>query len=160
MTPEMLLRGLPSHRSGLTCDELTIACTMRSIDLPRTANRLTAIAISIVAILGLTGCDAAKTRILSAADATRTATERAAAAARSASDAREAQIAEEALPYHQAEAIALGERYYLEAEGAGWTVMDRVTNSPVSRGGEGLQDMSLEAAQDAVDELREAEATQ
>ena len=156
----MLLRRLPSPYTGLTCDEATNPCRLGSVDLSRITTRLTTVAVSIVAILGLTGCDAAKSRILAAADATRSATERAAAASSAASDAREAQIAEMALPYHQAEAIALGERYYLEAEGVGWTVMDRATNTPVSRGGEGLRGLSLEAAQDAVDELRETAETQ
>lgn len=108
-----------------------------------------------VGCAAVAACSDMSSAVASRAEATRTATEHFAARAAAESRAREARISEEAEPMRQAEAIALGERFYLRAGLQGWTVMDRATNGPASSAaGQPLADLSLEDAQELVESLR------
>ncbi len=104
--------------------------------------------------LGLAGCDQAVTRVGDTAEATRTATEKMALRARQSSEDREAEIADAAAPMQEAEAIALGERYFLRADGQAWSVVDRMTGQPGSIGGQKLTNMDGAAARRALANLR------
>jgi hypothetical protein len=114
-------------------------------------------ALALGFLCGLAACGDLSTKVQSAAESTRSATERFAANASASDRSRVARISEDAQPLGQAEAIALGERYYMRAEANGWTVIDRLSNAPATIGEEPTERLSLEAAEKLVVELREAD---
>jgi hypothetical protein len=115
----------------------------------------TSTAAAFLSLAALSGCGAEVSKVASVAESTRSATEHLGARAAQRNAAREAQISEEAEPMRQAEAIAFGERYYLEPGAQGWTVMDRTTNTPVSTETGAMENLPLQDAEKAVDELRD-----
>ena len=113
--------------------------------------------VAVLAVaLGTTisACGDARGRLVQLADNTRGATERSAARAAAADQARIAQIAEDAEPMREAGAIALGERYFVRAEGTGWSVVDRFTNRVASISGQPLERLSLDEAEGFANDLR------
>lgn len=110
-------------------------------------------ALAIPAVL-LTGCERGVAKIRNTAEDARRATEHFAASTRAQNDEREALIASQAEPLGQAEAVVLGERFYLQAEGGGWSIMDRASGQYASIGGQMMSDMPLDEAENTLADLR------
>ncbi len=115
--------------------------------------RLALAALALPAAL-LSACDGGAGRITDAAENARRATERFAASTKAQSDEREALIASQAEPLGQAEAVALGERFYLRADSGGWAIMDRASGQYASIGGQMMADMPLDEAEKTLADLR------
>ena len=114
--------------------------------------RLAAILISL---LPLGACGDVVKGIGAAAESTRDAAEHAAVNQQAFNDAKEALIQEQAADPGEALAVATGDRFYLRAEGQGWSVVDRSTDKAGSIAGQRLSNMRREDALEALEHLRE-----
>jgi hypothetical protein len=110
--------------------------------------------------VALAACGDVSSRVTDAADATRSATEHAAATSAARDQARVARIAAEAAPAQQGEAFALGERYVVRPDGEGWTVVDRTTNAPADAGEDKpTEKLNIRDAEKLAGELRAADTS-
>jgi hypothetical protein len=110
--------------------------------------------------IALSACGDVGSQVANSAEATRSATERAAANSAAADQARVARIVAEASPPQQGEALALGDRYFLRPDGQGWTVVDRTTNQPAKAGDDiPTEKLTIGDAEKLAGELREADTS-
>lgn len=106
--------------------------------------------------LAVAGCKDATSKILNTAESTRSATERLAANSVAASNARQEKVMQDAGPIQRAEALQLGERYYLESGPYGWTVVDGKTEQPARlEEGKDLEGLNIDEAREALEVLQE-----
>lgn len=109
---------------------------------------------ALLAALLVYGCGRAERLIADTAEKGRDATEHFAAASKAASDDREEQVTSKAAAVSEGEAVALGERFYMRAEGTGWAVMDRSSGGIATVRGEPMDSLTLEDAQRMLEMLR------
>lgn len=101
--------------------------------------------------LATVGCTDVRSKIVASAESTRSATEQLAARSAAAANLRQGKIIEQAGPINRAQAIELGERYYLEASPTGWTVVDSKTDQPARlEANKDLEGLSIDEAREAL----------